>query len=278
MTVYSTAGVVIYSTDSVFISAFLGTVEVTIVGNFTLIINAVRKMVEQVVSATKPSIGNLAATSSTEKQELVFNRMNFISFWVACFTGTCLFVLLNPFVGEIWFDDSYKLPISSIAILTINYFIAVMVYPVESFRTANGLFVQGWMRPAIMAVVNIVLDFLMGRRWGLIGILFATTISRLSTQVWFDPYLVYKHVFRESSKKYFIRYALYAGVTILSCATALILSDAVSLNNEALDFVTSLLISVIIPNITVYLVFHRTEEYKYILFMIGKFSKRFSKK
>lgn len=276
LTMYSTAGVVIYSTDSVFISAFLGTIEVAIIGNFTLIINAVRKMVEQVVGATKPSIGNLAATSNTEKQELVFKRMNFISFWVACFTGTCLFVLLNPFVGDVWFDASYKLPIASVAILIANYFIAVMVYPVESFRTANGLFVQGWMRPLIMAVTNIVLDFVMGRLWGLDGILLATTISRLATQVWYDPYLIYKLVFKKKSKQYFIDYLIYVGITILSCGVTLFLCGIFS-TSKVIDFIISMVLSVIVPNVIIYLLFHKTDEYQFLISMVGRLKNKLNK-
>lgn len=157
--VYNISGVVINSTDSIFISAFIGTVEVAIIGNFTMIIKSVRTTVEQIVGSAKASIGNLAATSTKEKQEAVFQQMNFLAFWVAAFCCTCLFVLLNPFIGDIWFDSTYETSMPIIAVLVINFFIAVMVYPVESFRTANGLFVQGWLRPAIMALLNIILDF-----------------------------------------------------------------------------------------------------------------------
>ena len=76
LTAYNFSGVVINSTDSIFISAFIGTIEVAIIGNFTLIINSIRTVVSQIVEVTKPSIGNLAATSGRKKQELIFERMN----------------------------------------------------------------------------------------------------------------------------------------------------------------------------------------------------------
>lgn len=264
LTVYSTAGVVIYSTDSMFISAFIGTVEVAIIGNFNLIISSTRHIVQQIVNAAKPSIGNLAATSNTEKQELVFHRINFISFLFCCFSCTCLFTLLNPFVGDIWLNESYKISMTVIAILMVNLFIAIMVYPVESFRTANGLFTQGWMRPAIMAVINITLDFFMGREWGLIGILLATTISRLSTQVWYDPYLVFRLVFKKSVKRYYLSYLSYFCITAFCCATAYFLGSVLTVGNPIVSFLIKAIVAVIIPIIVVILLFRKTDDFAYL--------------
>ncbi len=274
LTVYSTAGVVIYSTDSIFISAFVGTVQVAIIGNFSLIINSVRHIVSQIVNAAKPSIGNLAATSDNDKQEAVFNRMNFLAFWVCCFTCTCMFVLLNPFVGDIWFNESYKVSMLIIGVMTANYYIAVMVFPVESFRTANGLFVQGWMRPAIMAVLNIVLDYFWGKAWGILGIFAATTVSRLATQVWYDPWLVYRRVFKRPVCGYFVKYAVYAAVTALSCAAAYGLGLLLPATRPLLGFVIRLIIACIVPNLLVVILYRKTEEFRYVKGMAGRLLKK----
>lgn len=274
LTVYNVSGVVINSTDSIFISAFVGTVEVAIIGNFTLILNAARTAVNQIVNATKPSIGNLAATSTDSKQEVVFKRMNYISFWVSCFCCTCLFVLLNPFVAGIWFDASFTIETPIVAVLVANFFIAVMVFPVESFRTANGLFVQGWIRPAIMAVLNIILDFWWGKTWGIFGIFIATTVSRLTTQVWYDPWLVYKMVFKKSVAQYYLKYIEYASITAVSCAAAYYLSSAVMIENKIIDFLFMALISVIIPNLIIIAVFWKTDEFRYVHGFVKKLIKR----
>ena len=86
-----------------------------------------------------------------------------------------------------------------------------MQYPNTAYRNSNGLFVQGRLRPAVMAVINIVLSVSLafvfypyGKQWGVFGILIATPISRLLTETWFDPRVVYKHVFKTSMNKYFV--------------------------------------------------------------------------
>lgn len=265
LTAYNFSGVVINSTDSIFISAFIGTIEVAIIGNFTLIINSIRTVVSSIVEVTKPSIGNLAATTGSKHQEIVFERMNFISFYVATFCCTCFYSLLNPFIGDIWFDVSYKVAPSIIGVLTLNFYVAVMVLPVESFRTANGLFVQGWMRPIIMAVLNIVLDFFMGRTWGIIGIFLATTISRLVTQVWFDPYLVYKFVFKKKPWRFLIDYLFKLLLATLICLVTGMIAGTCDNGNIIVSFIQKIIIVMVMPNIILGILFWKNSNYRYLL-------------
>lgn len=278
LSVYTTSGVVINSTDSIFISAFVGTVEVAIIGNFTMIITSLRSLINQVVSASMPSVGNLAATSTGEKQEEVFKRMNFLIFWIGCIGCTCLFNLLNPFVGEVWFDPSYKTTLPVLALLVVNFFIAVISFPVEAFRGSNGLFVQGWMRPAIMAVMNIVLDYFWGKRWGIMGIFAATTVSRVLTQVWFDPWLVYRKVFGSSVKPYFIRTLFYALLTVASCAAAYGICAWLPLGSGLFSLLVKALICLLVSNAAILLVFGRSEELGYVKGIIRKIGNKIKKK
>ncbi len=276
--IYKVSGVMIYSTPSIIISAFVSTASVAVIGSFTMITTSLRTAIEQIVESTKASIGNLAATSTKEKQEHIFHTMNFIAFSVSCFCCTCLFVLLNPFVSEIWFDESYRISLKIVAVLTVNFFIAVMVYPVESFRTANGLFVQGKWRPAIMAVLNIVLSIVFVQFWGILGVFLASFVSRMSTQVWFDAYLIHKHVFTKKPWKYYLEYLTMLGLTVLSCAAAYLIANIVPIKNVFLSFIYHGVVAVIVPLVIIF-VFYRKNPYfaatkNMVLRMIKKKLKR----
>lgn len=263
--IYKVSGVMIYSTDSIVISAFVGTIQVSILGNFQLITNSVRMMIEQVINAVKPSVGNFVAVANKEKQEDVFNMLNFLCFWMACFCCTCFFVLLNPFVGDIWFDSSFKVEQNIIIVMVINFFIAVMVYPVETFRTANGLFVQGKYRPALMAILNIVLDIIFVQKWGVFGVYVATTISRLLTQCWFDPYLVFTKVYRKMPWKYYLQYLFYALITAGSCVLANMIAQMQSIESAYGTFIYKMIVAAMIPNIIIILLYHRTAVFHSVL-------------
>ena len=218
----------------------------------------------------KPSLGNLAATSSVQRQEKIFERYHFILFWIVCLTGNCLYILLNPFIGDIWFNQSYKIPMLILSILVVNYYISIMVLPVESFRTANGLFVQGWYRPAIMAIMNIVLDYFLGREWGILGIFLATTISRTLTQVWYDPYLVYKHVFNKKPWSYYWKYFLYTTLTAVCCLVTGFITSKIVIDNKIFSFLAKAVVALTIPNIVIIVLFRKTENYNYVYDFVRK--------
>lgn len=276
--VYNLAAVVLNSTDSIFVSAFTGTAQVAIIGNFTLITNSVKSCIKMVVSASRPSIGNMVAMESTEKQRVMLKRINFITFWIACFCSTCLFCLLNPFIGDIWFGESYKIGLAIVIPLVINFYISVMSFTNGTFRSTNGLFVQGWYRPAVMAVLNLTLDYFMGKKMGAAGIYIATSISLITTQVWYDPYIVYKHVFKCKPWEYYIDYLWQAAFTVSCCALSYALSKWLSIPNKYLSFLCSALIAAILPNLAIVLCFRRTDNYAYARSVILKILRRISKK
>ena len=78
-----------------------------------------------------------------------------------------------------------------------------------------------------MAVLNILLDLVFVVRWGIIGVLAATTVSRLLTQVWYDPYLIYSRVFKQRVRQYLADYVIKLGITFVCCAAALVLADRI---------------------------------------------------
>ena len=261
---YDMSGVIINSTDSIFISAFVGTTQVAIIGNYTLIINSIRTAVAMGINASRPSIGNLAVTSSPDKQRDVFKKINFISFSITCVCATCLFVLLTPFISDVWFSANYAIPQNMVAILCVNFFIACMVLPVESFRTANGLFVDGWIRPLCTAALNIVFNFILGSRYGIMGIFFATTISRVGTQVWYDAYLIYKKVFKSKVREYYLDLAAKFIFVSATCFIAWKISLLIPAMPFILDFILKCCVAVIVPVLMITIVFHNNPGYKFI--------------
>ena len=99
---------VINGTDNIIISRYLGIAVVGLYSNYYMIINAVRTVTKQIISATTPSVGNLLVTESKDKQYSVFKKIRFANFWIACFCGVCIYVLMEPFI-TIWIGNEYIL-------------------------------------------------------------------------------------------------------------------------------------------------------------------------
>ena len=134
---------------------------------------------------------------------------------------------------------------------------------------------QGKMRPIISAIINIVVSILFAQWWGLAGVLWGTAVARLTTNAWFDPYLVYKHGLHISPHRYMVDYiakATVLGATGLLCVVA---TSAMPTGGFCL-LVIKAITSFLICNIVFIFIFHRTEEFKYLFSVarhIGNFIK-----
>lgn len=257
---YKVSGTVLNGTDSLVISSFIGTSLVGILGNYNLIINQIYSFVMQIFTATAASIGNLAATSSNEHQKNVFDTMFFLCFWIYCFCATSLWALLNPFM-EVWQGKNLLFSSEIVLFLVMDFWLKGMLSPISQFRTSNGLFVQGQYRPLIMAVINIVVSIYLVKRIGIAGVILGTIISRVSTQVWYDPYLVFKYVFKTSVWKYCLTYALYGVVTVASCWITSKILVLMPIQNAFIRVFAGAGLSIVVPNVAIILLFSRTKAF-----------------
>ena len=113
------------------------------------------------------------------------------------------------------------------------------------------------------AAINLVLSYFFGIRWGLTGILAATSVSRLLTSFWFEPYLLHKRIFGCSSAPYFLRQGLYLAVVAVSFALIQGTAGALRLGLWG-DFLLKGILCVIVPNGLLLLLSGRTEAFGYL--------------
>lgn len=261
LAIYKVSGAFQRGVDSIVISSIFGTIYVGFLSYYKMIVNNVDTLFGQVFEAAKPSVGNLAASESNKRQFEVFKKMCFLSFVIGNFLTVSIIVLLNPFI-TLWLGEEYLMGFDIVVLLASDLYIITMVRPYESFRNANALFVQGRYRPAIMVVVNIVLSIVMAYQWGVFGVLFATVISRLTTHVWYDPWLVYRRVFHERFSGYIVMKLKFFAVVAADCAIAYGLCSFDFVPDSWLGLGLRALICLIVPNLTVILLFQKNPEYK----------------
>ncbi len=271
--IYNVSNVAVSTTDTIVTAAFFPTTIVGILSNYRLITNTLNTLISQISASCVPSIGNLAVSATPERLRELHNRLSFIMFMLGNFVCAALIAVLNPFIENIWLDSQYLFIMPTVIVIAFNLYLCIMQYPNTAYRNSNGLFVQGRIRPAVMAVINIVVSVIFatyfsryGAQWGVFGILLATPLSRLVTETWFDPYVVYKHVFKTKMTKYFVSRITYFLVAVLSCfATyyvALWLIVALSVTNVYIEFLLRVLCACVIPNAIMLLLFFRTKVFK----------------
>ena len=260
MALYKISGVVLNGTDSIIISAFLSTGIVGVIGQYRMIQNFISNMSNNIWISVLPSVGNLATTNNDQKQYQVFSRVNFGSFFYAAICTVGLFVLINPLVG-LWVGSDYTVSTATVAAIAFNMYLFLTILPFQTFRDANGLFVQGKYRPLIMSAINLVLSLLLVKPWGLFGVLFATPVSRLLTQTWFDPYVVYRHVFKRSPFVYYRELTKHSIITLLCAWTAWRVLELIHIANPVLNLLVGAVICVCLPTGAYWLLFHKDAQF-----------------
>ncbi len=222
LAVYKVCRTLDATVDTFLISKYVDIATVGIYGSFSMLLSALNEFLCSFNDGMIASIGDLYARNDKEQVESVFFQSMHLTFLIYGISSVVLTSLLSAFV-QWWIG--FTLPQESVFLLVLNFYMYGFGMNVSTFRNSMGIFKKGWLRPAFTAFFNLVFSFVLVRRIGLIGTLAGTTIARVLTLVWYDPYLVCKHGIGISPAKYYYRYVVYLTATIAFSAVVFFLSS-----------------------------------------------------
>ena len=114
------------------------------------------------------------------------------------------------------------------------------------------------------ALLNLVLSIILGLKFGLTGIIIATSIARVLTYFWYEPPILFKEFLGESSKVYYIGVLKNIISTVL-----LIITGTLIFNNFVVKNWVTLLVKAacvgIFSLVWTIICYGRSEEFKWIL-------------
>ena len=269
------SGILVNNTDNIIISYFSGLKTVGLSSNYTLLINIINTVLNQVFSGITASVGNLNAKEDNKVKKDFFDLLNFCNFWLYGFSSICIVLLINDVI-RLWIGDKFILPIEIPIILAINFYMVGMQNAVWTYKNTMGIFKQGRYILFFTAAINLVLSIYLGDKMGLFGILLATAIARLFTNTWMDPYVVYKYGLNSNPLEYLLKYIKYIIVLILTGSFTAFLTDLVHFNIY-ITFIIKFIICVFVPNIVFLILFFRKKEFKYLLYKLKNVILKFYK-
>ena len=270
---YRIGGVILNNTDNILISVIINTVTVGYYSNYTMIINSVNTFTSTIFNAINSSVGNLNTEKDKNKQLKIFYVINFICNWLFGFCTVCLLILLKDFI-TLAFGVNYVLDYLTTIIIGVNFWMPGILNAIALYRDTTGLFKETKYIIIITAILNIIFSIILGKIWGLFGILAATAISRILTNFWYEPYILFNKYFKTSVINYAKREIKYLMILIISYA--LIELICINMRNVGyLEFVIKMILCVIIPNVLYWFGNNKTEEFKYI--QENVFNKYFNK-
>lgn len=259
--IYKIGSTVLDGTDNVILSAFIGLNWVGLLSNYTLIINSINMVISQIISAVTASVGNFIAKEDKEKYGVLLDNLTFFTYMIYSIVFVGLLCLLNPFI-EIVFGPQYLLNVDVVVVLSINFYIFGMLNPIWIFRTTMGLFVYGKYRPIVSAILNVIISILLVKLIGPVGVLVGTTITRLITNVWYDPYVVHRYGLNSKPNNYYVKWLFYMVVSLIIGGFAYSMC-LLYVENTVFSFITKGIFCVSLTLGVNAIIFRKHEEFAY---------------
>ncbi len=260
---YRVGGVILNNTDNILISIIVSTSMVGFYSNYNMIIVQVAGFTSIIFSSLQASFGNLNSESNVEKSYNIFEAVNLLSFWIYGFCSVCFIVLFQDFI-VLWIGDKFLLDKSVVIAAVCTFYLQGMLYPIWLYRETTGLFKYTKYTMVYASIINLVLSIVLGLKFELAGILFATVIARICTNIWFEPLKLHQIFFEKSSRGYFTKQIVNLLLLVIIITITEIISNCFILSNDIFNFILKLILCIIIPNIVFFIVFRKSREFKYI--------------
>jgi O-antigen/teichoic acid export membrane protein len=269
---YKISGTLFSATNNVMISFIVGTVMVGIYSNYLMVSSKLLLMIQIIFSAITASIGNIIVKEDAEKRYEVFNAVQSISF-ILCGIITSLFCIMANDLVRIWLGGEFTISAMAVLALTLNTYLSCILQPLWTYRDATGLYMKTKYIMLLGAVLNIALSIIMGRLWGLTGILFASAASRLSTYFWYEPKILFKEYFERKADEYYL--SIFKNALLVSAVIGVLsqLSRNIKVNGWLMLFIKGSSIG-LVCTITFLGAYARTEGFQLIIHKADSIMKR----
>ena len=104
---------------------------------------------------------------------------------------------------KLWIGEKFLLAEMVLLVVVVNYYLSGMRQSCIIYNTTLGLFWNDRYKPLFEAAINLVASIFLIKKFGMIGVFLGTVVSNLSTNVWVEPYLLYKYGFKRKLKRLF---------------------------------------------------------------------------
>lgn len=265
--VYKVSSLLVNSTDNILITFFDGLVTTGVTSNYTLLVNTLNSLLSQLFNGLTASIGNHNASESTEKQYAMFQFLNMMNFWIFGWASLGIYFCSSDLV-QLCFGKEYVLTDDIPFVMAVNFFTVGMMNAVWTYKHTLGLFHYGRFLQIFTGILNIVFSIVLGKNFGVFGILGATVLARMCTNLWYDPVAVYKYGFKKSPLLYLKKYVNYLFIIIVAAVCCFVAFQFVNT-----DIFTSTILKIglcsVICNLVFCAAFYKTDEFamlrKYLL-------------
>ena len=252
----------INGTDNIIISNMINVSTVGIYSNYNMITTLLSSIITMIYNNLTASFGNLLVKDNKDKCLEIFKKIDFIGFIMYSFCGVMFASLASRFV-EIWVGEQYTLEMTTVMLIAFSFFFTGIRVASTTVRNAAGLYNEDKWVPLGQSIINIVFSVVLARYIGLDGVIIGTIISSILPN-YYRIYILYKNIFKEKYIKYlFTNYIPYILYFVLVMVITYNIGNSIQISG-IIGFLLVGLITLIIYVLSIFIVFNRYSEMKYI--------------
>ena len=268
---------VIFSIDSVIISAFIGITILAKYDNYNCILTAIVTLLTVFRSSMLASVGNKITLDSIESVYQLFKRLSFLWLGLIAWATACLLSLYQPFIS-IWLGKKYLFPISIVISISLYFYVWQFRQIGLIFKDAAGLWERDKLKPYIGMTANAVLSILFVKLTGsILGVLIPTMVILLVLYLPWEINVLFTQLFKRSAKEYVFLFLRFVITSLFSVSAAFFVSSRIPLEGIPEIVVKGILCTLIVP--IVYIVLNaNTKEFKTSKTHALKFYRRIRKR
>ena len=215
-------------------------------------------------------VGNSIAVENQEKNYADMRMFDYIYTGVAGWSTICLLCLYQPFV-KVWLGDTMLLGMPVVVTLCAYFYILKSGDIRWVYHEAKGLWYESRFVMIGEAVVNIILNIVLCKMMGVLGIVLATVVSVFITNFIFCPRLLFKLYFKNDKlHEYWKDHISYAVTMLLSAVISWLVCEGFlpvdmvegqKLWNCVFCLGGRLLICTVSAVVVFWLIWHKSERY-----------------
>ncbi len=265
--------VILDSSDTLVISAFMGLTALAIYQNYFFILSSVMGIIAIVFNSVTAGIGNSLVVETKEKNFFDFKMFTFIICWISGVCVCCFINLYQPFM-ELWVGEDLLLEFKIVLCLVIYFLIQEISKIFNTYKDAAGIWHEDRYRPLVVALSNLFMNLATVNYWGMYGVILSTVITTLFISFPWLIHNLFDKVFNKCWLKVYLKDLIkYIVIIVFSGIVTFMLCNLVNLKNL---FITILLRCVIcfgISNMIYFIAYNKDENFNKSVLLIAKLTK-----
>lgn len=255
--------VIVSSADNLIISAFLGLTILGKYGNYYTILCVVVGLVDVLIQACLPSVGNMMLEENREHASQVFRSISLLTYWVSGWCSICLLCLYQPFMG-VWMGEDMLLPYSTVMLFAAYLYSFKGRSAILLFKNAVGMWKADWLKPYVSGIANIFINILLVKLIGLNGVLISTILVFCAINFPWESRVLLKSLMPDGIKEYYAVFFKFLVAVIVAAGGTMFICRRIAVSSAIFQILINAGICIVLPNVIFFCLYHRTEEFQYI--------------